>query len=322
MANKRRYLVALLFEAGLEAEINGLRRALGSGQLDRIPPHITLIPPTNVDSSSAPSALRVVVDAAALLGPFELGIGPPSTFVDNASVLFLSVRDDAAVLDTLRPSLFSGPFEHRREAKRPFVAHVTVHSSRDPEDADGVLARLSAFRVATTIGDLALLVQDDHQRSRPWRVVARVNLGTALALERAGTRLQLVTGSAGREWLGEVFESWDLDPAVLGRGQDSFVAAFDGARPVGIATFATHGERAELGVFAVAPSMRALGVGSSLLGYLEAQLRTRAVEVAIARAVAESDSARFFSARGWVELSSLLSTGEGADLLFARRLVA
>ena len=321
MATRSRFLVALLFDAGLEAEINGLRRALGSTQLARIPPHVTLVPPTNVDSSVVALALRVVVDAATMLQPFALDIGPPSTFADNAAVLFLSVAGDDEVLHTLRASLLTGPFRGRLESARPYVGHVTLLSSRAPEDSSLISQRLSSYRIGAIIRDLALLEQDDEQPSRPWAVVARVDLGTGTTLERAGTRLHLSSGSAAGRWLRRVAAEWDLDPAVTEVRDGSFVAAFDGEDPVGIVSFETSGVHAEMRLFAVAPSMRSLGVGSSLMSYLHAQLRRRGVEFVTARSTRGSDLTRFLEDRGWTEPFSTRASAARGEVLLARRIL-
>ena len=62
---KARLGVALLLPAGVSAEVDGLRRALGDGALGRIPAHLTLVPPVNVREDRLGHALAVLRSAAA-----------------------------------------------------------------------------------------------------------------------------------------------------------------------------------------------------------------------------------------------------------------
>ncbi|MDQ1402032.1 MAG: hypothetical protein QOG03_348, partial [Actinomycetota bacterium] len=68
--------VALLIPNPLAAEIDGLRRALGDGGLDRIPPHLTLVPPVNVREDRLSDALAVLRNAGTGTRPFILELGP------------------------------------------------------------------------------------------------------------------------------------------------------------------------------------------------------------------------------------------------------
>ena len=57
---RQRLGVALLVPAPVSTEMDGLRRALGDGTLDRIPAHLTLVPPVNVNYADLADALRVL----------------------------------------------------------------------------------------------------------------------------------------------------------------------------------------------------------------------------------------------------------------------
>ena len=54
------------------AEIDGLRRAFADPALERVAPHITLVPPVNVAVDAWPQALALVRAAAGRSGPLEL----------------------------------------------------------------------------------------------------------------------------------------------------------------------------------------------------------------------------------------------------------
>ena len=61
---RQRLGVVLLVPQPLATEIDGVRRALGDGALDRIAPHITLVPPVNVAERDLPRAFTLVRTAA------------------------------------------------------------------------------------------------------------------------------------------------------------------------------------------------------------------------------------------------------------------
>ena len=56
--------VALVLDAPVACEVQGLRRALGDGSLQRIAPHLTLVPPVNVRAGGLDEALAVLRTAA------------------------------------------------------------------------------------------------------------------------------------------------------------------------------------------------------------------------------------------------------------------
>jgi 2'-5' RNA ligase len=84
---RRRFGVVVLITGAAAAEIDGLRRAVGDPWLDRVPPHVTLVPPVNVRESELETALAVLRAAAAQARPFTLELGPTATFLPASPVL-------------------------------------------------------------------------------------------------------------------------------------------------------------------------------------------------------------------------------------------
>jgi 2'-5' RNA ligase len=72
---------ALMVRGRLADEINGLRRALASAEIDRIAPHVTLVPPVNVTDADVPTACELLRSVAAGFGPLALDLGPPRSFL-------------------------------------------------------------------------------------------------------------------------------------------------------------------------------------------------------------------------------------------------
>ena len=92
MANRRRLGVAVIIDAPVADEINGLRRAVGDRALERIVPHVTLVPPVNVPAACLSDALaRLRAAAATCPEPLHLTLGPPGSFLPANPVLTLAV---------------------------------------------------------------------------------------------------------------------------------------------------------------------------------------------------------------------------------------
>ena len=94
LVGRRRLGVVLLVPDPVRPEIDGLQHALGSSSLGLIPPHLTLVPPVNVradDLDAGLAALRAVGDRAV---PFELRLGPPTSFHPVTPTVYLAVGGD------------------------------------------------------------------------------------------------------------------------------------------------------------------------------------------------------------------------------------
>ena len=84
--------VVIVVPEPVATEIEGLRRALGDPVLDRIVPHVTLVPPVNVRVDDLGAALAVLRRPRPPLGrPFTLR-PPPRTFGPDSPVLYLPVE--------------------------------------------------------------------------------------------------------------------------------------------------------------------------------------------------------------------------------------
>jgi len=229
-------------------QVDGLRRACGDPALDRIPSHITLVPPVNVREDDRAAALtRMRTAAFALGGPVEVTIGPPATFLPANPVLYLEVGGPGlAAVHRLRREVFAYPLE--RSLTWPFVPHVTVADGTDPARITAALVALADFVVPATFDRLHLLEEGEN---RIWRPLADCPLGPADLVGRGGFEVELTTSNL-------------LDPEaaafMAGRGapagEPPYVVARHSWSVVGVATAAGT---------VVAPEHEAHGV-ADLLG--------------------------------------------------------
>jgi 2'-5' RNA ligase len=178
--------VALLVPPPIDAEIDGLRRALGDGALGRIPAHVTLVPPVNVREDRLGEALAVLRRAAAATRPFGVTLGPPATFLPDNPTVHLAVPDDSDEVRALRDRVFVDPLA--RTLTWPFVPHVTLADEAAPDRIDGALVALADYRARVTFDRVHLLREGP---GRIWAPIADAPFAPPAVIGRGGLPLEL-----------------------------------------------------------------------------------------------------------------------------------
>jgi 2'-5' RNA ligase len=166
-----RCCVAVTFGEGIETELNALRRFLGSGALDWIPPHVTLVPPVDCTPAEAWSFVAQVAVLSARAEPVTLELAGFDTFVNRRITGHLPVVSGGGELERWRDQL--API---RDA-RAYVPHVTVVENIEPEEALMLHKRLSQYRLEAVASEVSLLVAEARGRRRGWRPFARALVG-------------------------------------------------------------------------------------------------------------------------------------------------
>jgi 2'-5' RNA ligase len=197
--------VALLVPEPAAHDVDVLRRALGApdAEVERVPPHLTLVPPFSLRAADLGAALSVLRSAAATTGPLTLRLGPVASFDPVTPTMHLSLGNplpgDAGehalvALRTLRDAVRQGPLH--RSSLFPFVPHVTLLEQAPLHRIRA--ARLALDRVAfsVTFDGLSLLSQREApDGSRRWRPLADVDLGGVRTKGRGGLPIELATGT-------------------------------------------------------------------------------------------------------------------------------
>ena len=239
--------VALLVPPPFDAEIDGLRRALGDGTLGRMPAHLTLVPPVNVREDRLGEALAVLRRAAATTRPLTVTLGPPATFLPDSPTVHLPVGDEAPVR-ALRDGVFVDPLA--RPLTWPFVPHVTLadEASSDRIDAAGVA--MADYRVDLTFGRVHLLLEGP---GRIWAPIADATFAPPATVGRGGLPLELTV-------------SEEVDPLAARLGPERLVvtARVDGA-VAGYVEGSCHGRAAHLASLVVTDDAGHLDVGRHLV---------------------------------------------------------
>jgi 2'-5' RNA ligase/GNAT superfamily N-acetyltransferase len=299
---KRRLGVALLLPSPIDREVEALRRACDDGALDRIPSHLTLVPPVNVREDTMPDALRVLREAAAAVTPLTLELGPPATFLPHNPTLYLAVSGpDVEALERVRDRVFVPPLE--RPLTWAFVPHVTIADEMDSARIASALDALAGYRATVTFERVHLLEETKTAAGRVWRPIADASFAPPAIVGRGGIELELtvserpdpeVEAFAKKEW-----DAYRLD------NEESFtiVARYDGDI-VGVADGWTHGGVAYLRDLIVASELRAQGVGSRLLAAFESLAAERDATRLALRTYRDDPAYGFYRHRGWVDEAS------------------
>jgi 2'-5' RNA ligase len=302
MARRRRVLVALVVRGRLGTEIDGLRRALGSTEIDRIAPHVTLVPPTNVSDDDLDELLGSLRATAAATLPVTLDLGPPGTFDRAEPVIFLAVHAADGTLATLA-SRCAAVLAPRGEARdvHPFVPHVTLVNRSTPRVRDAALLAFADFRATTVAREAVLFERDDRPPERRWREIADFAFGPEVVRGRGGLEVTL----AHSRYLDPVVAARvDAVPGAAGAsstGRPWAVVARTGGVAVAVGAGGITPAECVIATLWVDPRFRSHGHATRVLAEVEALTRTAGVE-RIAVEAEDPEVRRFLEGRGFVPL--------------------
>jgi 2'-5' RNA ligase/GNAT superfamily N-acetyltransferase len=307
--------VVLLIPPPLDAELNAFRRAVGDGTYGRVPVHLTLVPPVNVNQERYEDALRLLREAASEFRPFRVGLGPPATFLPANPVLYLPlVGEGRDIVFALRERIFREPLA--RPLSWPFVPHVTLADEADPERITAAELALADFTAEVGFDRVHVL---QEMPGRIWRPVADAPLAPPVVVGRGGLPVELVVVERLDPEARALAEAeWRLQPPELDERGLAVVARREG-QVAGVAEGWSGGGVAFLSRLVVAPGARGEGVGSRLLAAFESAAAERGCCRLVASAPAGSDGERFLLGRGWVEECRLTGWYGGIDHVRLRR---
>lgn len=286
MQPKARLGVALLVPPPVAEEVQGLRRAVGDGSLERIPPHLTLVPPVNVAEARLDDASAVVRDAAAVTPPIRVELGPPGTFLPDNPVLFLDVGGDVEPIHALRQRVMREPLA--RASAWPFVPHVTLADEASPDAIEAALVALAHYRADVGFDRLHLLREG---RGRVWEPIAEAPLRPPAVIARGSLPLELT-----------VTERLDGDASSSARDHTRpfAVTARREGRVVGTAAGHVSGGIASLTHLEVVADERRQGIGSHVVAAVESLAADGECHAVVAELAPDDEAAAaLLRRRGW-----------------------
>ena len=248
--------MALLLPAPFDAEVDGMRRALGDGTLGRMPAHLTLVPPVNVREDRLGEALAVLRRAAASTRPFAVHLGPPATFLPDNPTLYLAAAGD---IQALRDKVFVDPLA--RPLTWPFVPHVTLADEADPDRIAAANHALAGYEVDVTFHRVHLLREGP---GRVWAPIADAAFAAPAVIGRGGLPVEI-----------SVTDGVDPEARTLAGASRLVVTARAEGVVAGYAEGWCRPPRAHLCSLVVAPEQAHLGVDRHLLAAFRSEAAAR-----------------------------------------------
>jgi 2'-5' RNA ligase len=141
--------VALAIPQPHASVLVGWRRAIGDPEADKIPPHVTLLPPTEFEADQLDVVEKHLAEVASAALPFTMRLAGTGTFRPVSQVVFVQVSAGIAECELLESAVRRDPIV--RELDYPYHPHVTVgHDIPDPqldEAFDGLRGFIAQFMV-------------------------------------------------------------------------------------------------------------------------------------------------------------------------------
>ncbi|MFI2373109.1 2'-5' RNA ligase family protein [Streptomyces sp. NPDC018833] len=135
------------------------RAGFGDPAAHGIPTHVTLLPPTVVDSAALPAVEAHLSAVAAAGRPFRMRLSGTGTFRPLSPVVFVQVVEGGSACSWLQQRVrdASGPLV--RELQFPYHPHVTVAHGIAEEAMDRAYEELADYAAEWTCASFALYEQ-------------------------------------------------------------------------------------------------------------------------------------------------------------------
>jgi 2'-5' RNA ligase len=145
-------------------ELRERRAAAGDPQAAVVPPHVTLLPPTEVEVAALFDVEEHLRRVSAAHLPFELHLAGPGTFRPVSPVVFVQVSAGISQCELIEADVRSGPLF--RETNFPYHPHVTVAQNVPTAQLDAAYDGLSGFEARFGVSGFTMFEQDGGDR---WR---------------------------------------------------------------------------------------------------------------------------------------------------------
>lgn len=148
-----------------QSQLSRARAEFGDPDAGNIPPHITLLPPTEVSAQDLGTFLGHLARVCGRAPRFTLRLEGTGTFRPVSPVVFVRVGDGDAGCDLLQKQIRSGPVS--RPLEFPYHPHVTVAHNLDESALDHAQRTLAGFEATFEITEFWLYQRGEAGVWRP-----------------------------------------------------------------------------------------------------------------------------------------------------------
>jgi 2'-5' RNA ligase len=156
-------------------ELEEWRRSIGDPTADAIPPHITLIPPMELDRVGCEAIEKHLAATAADHRPFRVHLRGTGTFRPVSPVVFVALAWGISECEQLAAALRHGPMPV--ELRFPYHPHVTVAQALPDAVMDEAYTALADFEADFLVDGLGLY---RHGTDGVWRKERTFALGDGI----------------------------------------------------------------------------------------------------------------------------------------------
>lgn len=136
----------------------GWRKRIGDAEAENVPPHVTLLPPTELDPAELAEVSNHLEHARTAVGPFTMKLSGTGTFRPVSPVVFVAVSMGIAECEVLESAIRRGPVA--RDRAFPYHPHVTVGHHVDDAGLDEAFDGLRDFLAQFPVDRFTLYSQD------------------------------------------------------------------------------------------------------------------------------------------------------------------
>ena len=164
--------VAIPVPEPFAAELQGWRRAFGDPMARAIPPHITLLPPTDVAGAELPTVEKHLAEVSAAGEPFRVRLRGTATFRPVSPVVFVALTQGISACEMLSKSVRTGPLPG--DLTYPYHPHVTVAHDLPDDVLDRAFEQLADYAADFSVTAFSLY---QHGADQVWRPRHSFSLG-------------------------------------------------------------------------------------------------------------------------------------------------
>jgi 2'-5' RNA ligase len=168
--------VAVAVPEPFGSDLQRRRGSFGDPLAGRIPTHITLMPPTEVDDLTYAAFEAHLAGVARSVEPFEVLLRGTGTFRPVSPVVFVQVARGISECEQLEEAVRMGPVE--RELEFSYHPHVTVAHHVSDHALEVAFEALAGYTATFPVRSIALY---RHGADDVWRTVRTFPLGSTLA---------------------------------------------------------------------------------------------------------------------------------------------
>lgn len=149
------------------SDLSERRSRAGDPQAYLVPPHVTLLPPSQVRGAALPGIEEHLAAVARRHAAFELHLSGPGTFRPVSEVVFVQVAAGLAQCEMIEADVRSGPLF--RQAAFPYHPHVTVAHGVPTSALDETYAGLRGYDASFLVAGFTMFEQNADGVWKPRR---------------------------------------------------------------------------------------------------------------------------------------------------------